>query len=65
MTGVVSDVVVGRYQAAGATLVHTALDGPFVIYTSGDDTYEVQAARDRWVETFGLNDMEDGYMMVK
>ncbi len=65
MTGVVSDVVVGRYQALGSTLLHTALDGPFVIYTDGSDTYEVQAARDRWVETFGLNDMEDGYMVVE
>lgn len=65
MTDVVSDVVMGRYQASGATIMHTGLDGAFVIYTDGDDTYEVQAARDRWNEAFGTNDMENGYMVVE
>lgn len=65
MTDVVSDVVLGRYQASGSTIFHTGLDGPFVIYTDGDDTYEVQVARDRWIETFGQNDMENGYMVVE
>ncbi len=65
MTGVTSDVVIARYQARGAATFHTALDGPFVIYTDGDDTYEVQVSRERWSENFGQNDMEKGYMVVK
>jgi len=65
MTGITSDVVIGRYQAQGATIFHTALDGPFVIYTDGDGTYEVQTSKDRWIEDFGTNDMENGYMTVK
>lgn len=65
MTSVTSDVVIGRYQAQGSVILHTALDGPFAIFTDGSGTWEVQTSKDRWVETFGTNDMKDGYMTVK
>lgn len=65
MSGVVEDTIVGRYQVAGATFLHTALDGPFVIYTDGDGVYDVQVSQERWLEDFGINEMENGHMTIE
>lgn len=65
MSGVVEDTIVGRYQVVGAAFLHTALDGPFVIYTDGDGVYDVQVSQDRWLEDFGVNEMENGHMTVE
>lgn len=50
---------------AGGVSLNTALDGDFVIYTSGDGTYDVQVSKDRTVMEYELLDTKDGYMHVE
>ena len=50
-------------DAAGCSL-NTALDGDFVIFTSGDGTYEVQVSKDRISDGYELLDTTNGYMKV-
>ncbi len=65
MSAVMNDVIVGRYQVQGATMLHPALDGPFVIYTDGDGTYDIQVSQERWVTDFGELDTEKGHLTIK
>lgn len=65
MSAVDSEVIIGRYQVQGSTVLHTALDGPFVIYTDGNGTYDIQVSQDRWVLDFGELETEKGHMTVK
>ena len=52
------------WESMGAISLNTALDGDFVVYTSGDGTYEVQVSKDRTVEGYELLDTADGHMTV-
>lgn len=54
-----------KWRSNGAISLNTALDGDFVIYTSGDGTYGVQVSQDRTVDGYELLDTKDGYMLVK
>lgn len=65
MSAVMNDTIAGRYRVQGATLIHTALDGPFVIYTDGDGTYDVQVSQERWVLDFGELITEKGHLTVE
>ncbi len=65
MSGVFSDTIMGRYRVQGALALHTALDGPFVIYTEGDGTYDIQASQDRWVLDYGDLGTEKGHVRVE
>jgi len=65
MSAISDEMVMGRYQVAGAAILHPALDGAFVIYTDGDGIYDVQASQDRWVLDFGENEMEEGHMTIE
>ena len=52
------------WESMGAISLNTALDGDFVVYTSGDGTYEVQVSKDRTVEGYDLLNTVDGHMTV-
>lgn len=65
MSAVINEIIVGRYQVQGATMLHPALDGPFVIYTDGDGTYDIQVSQERWVLDFGEINTEKGHLTVK
>lgn len=53
------------WESMGAISLNTALDGDFVIFTSGDGTYEVQVSKDRTSDGYELLDTTDGYMVVE
>lgn len=53
------------WAGTGALSLNTALDGDFVIYTSGDGTYDVQVSQDRIVDGYEILDTEDGYVHVE
>ena len=52
------------WRDAAEYSLNTALDGDFVIFTSGDGTYEVQVSKDRTSDGYELLDTTDGYMKV-
>ena len=52
------------WESMGGISLNTALEGDFVIYTSGDGTYEVQVSKDRTVEGYDLLNTVDGHMTV-
>lgn len=52
------------WESMGALSLNTALDGDFVIYTSGDGTYDIQVSQDRISEGYELLDTKEGYMHV-
>lgn len=53
------------WKGASQYSLNTALDGDFVIFTSGDGTYEVQVSKDRTSDGYELLDTIDGYMIVE
>lgn len=53
------------WKNASQWSLNTALDGDFVIFTSGDGTYEVQVSKDRTSDGYELLDTTDGYMIVE
>lgn len=53
------------WREASQGSLNTALDGDFVIFTSGDGTYEIQVSKDRISEGYELLDTTDGYMVVE
>lgn len=53
------------WAGTGAISLNTALDGDFVIFTSGDGTYEVQVSKDRIVDGYEKLATENGYLKVE
>ena len=53
------------WRDASQYSLNTSLDGDFVIFTSGDGTYEVQVSKDRTTVGYELLDTTDGYMVVE
>ena len=53
------------WRDASQYSLNTALDGDFVIFTSGDGTYEVQVSKDRTSDGYELLHTTDGYMVVE
>lgn len=52
------------WAGTGAVALNTALDGDFVVYTSGDGTYEVQVSKDRVADGYEKLASESGYLKV-
>ena len=60
-----NDLIVGRYAIRNEAVLHTAIDGTCLVYTAGDDVYEIQVEQERTSDTYQLLTTDKGYFVVR
>ncbi len=62
---VIDNIIMANYSLSANLVLHTALDGTCLVYTSGDGTYEVQVERERKSDDYMELETEKGYIQVR